>query len=156
MGHVLMIGELVHEKKGKLIMKDQDGIEPMDKTEEKIATIKTIQKENTVQKTAVYDEAAAQTERRRTIAVRVIWYVTGIILVLLAFRFVLALLGANLDNAFANGIFQTSDPFVSPFFGLFGYTVTYGVASLQPIILVAMAVYALVAWGIVKLVTITR
>ena len=36
-----------------------------------------------------------------TLAQRIIWYIAGILLVLLAFRFVLTLLGANPNNAFA-------------------------------------------------------
>lgn len=87
---------------------------------------------------------------------RVVWYVMGVLLILLAFRFVLALLGANLQNGFATFVFNTTYPFVLPFFSLFGYTPTYGVAQLEPSVLVAMAVYALIAWGIVKLVNITR
>lgn len=96
------------------------------------------------------------TNRKRTITVRVIWYIAGLLLILLAFRFVLALLGANLQNGFANFIFSTTYPFVLPFFSLFSYTPTYGVAQLESSVLVAMAVYALVAWGITKLVNLTR
>jgi uncharacterized protein YggT (Ycf19 family) len=96
------------------------------------------------------------TNTKRTIVVRVIWYIEGLLLILLAFRFVLALLGANLQNGFATFIFNTTFPFVRPFFSLFRYTPAYGVAHVEPSVLVAMAVYALVAWGITKLVTITR
>jgi hypothetical protein len=88
--------------------------------------------------------------------VRGIWYVEGLLLVLLAFRFVLALLGANPANAFANFIYATTFPFVAPFFSLFGYTATYGVAQLEVYTLVAMAVYAIAGWGVVKLITIAR
>ncbi|MCY0875581.1 MAG: YggT family protein [Firmicutes bacterium] len=92
----------------------------------------------------------------RTIIIRVIWYIAGLLLILLGFRFVLALLGANLQNGFANFIFSITHPFVLPFFGLFNYTPTYGVVQFEASVLVAMAVYALVAWGITKLVNITR
>lgn len=95
-------------------------------------------------------------KRRQTLIVRGTWYVEGLLLVLLAFRFVLALLGANPHNAFASLIYSTTLPFVSPFFSLFGYSAAYGVARLEVSTLVAMAVYALAGWGIVKLVTITR
>jgi len=88
--------------------------------------------------------------------VRVIWYIAGLLLILLAFRFILALLGANLQNGFATFIFNTTLPFARPFFSLFSYKPTYGVAQLEPSVLVAMVVYALVAWGITKLVNITR
>ena len=91
-----------------------------------------------------------------TLAERIIWYVAGILLVLLAFRFVLALLGANPNNAFANFIYETSHPFVAPFFGLFGYDLQYGVSRFETFTLVAMAVYALIAYGLAKLVTLGR
>ncbi len=80
----------------------------------------------------------------------------GLLLVLLAFRFVLALLGANPVNPFAHFIYATTMPFVSPFFSLFGYSTAYGVSRLEVYTLVTMAVYALAGWGIVRLVTITR
>lgn len=88
---------------------------------------------------------------------RIIWYVAGILLVLLAFRFVLALLGANPNNAFANFIFDTSHPFVSPFFNLFSYDeITTGASRVEIFTLVAMGVYAAVAWGLASLATIGR
>jgi hypothetical protein len=91
-----------------------------------------------------------------TLAERVIWYVAGILLVLLAFRFVLALLGANPNNGFANFIYTVSHPFVAPFFGLFGYNLQYGVSRFETYTLVAMAVYAIVAYGLARLVTLGK
>jgi len=87
---------------------------------------------------------------------RVIWYIAGVLLILLAFRFVFALLGANPNNSFANFIYSTSHPFVAPFFGLFGYDLRYGISRFESFTLVAMAVYALIAWGLVKLVTLRQ
>lgn len=95
-------------------------------------------------------------EPGENVATRVIWYVTGVLLVLLAFRFVFALLGANPSNGFANFIYSVSHPFVAPFFGIFGYNVRYGVTRFEIYTLVAMAVYAVIAWGLVRLVTINR
>jgi len=78
---------------------------------------------------------------------RVIWLAAGILLLLLGFRFVLSLLGANPGNAFANLIYNVSHPFVAPFFGLFHYNnIQYGVSRFEVYTLVAMAVYAAVAW----------
>jgi hypothetical protein len=87
-------------------------------------------------------------------AARVIWYIAGVLLVLLAFRFVLALLGANPSNGFANFIYTASHPFVSPFFSLFGYNLHYGVSRFETYTLVAMLVYAVIAWGLARLATI--
>ena len=91
-----------------------------------------------------------------TLAERIIWYVAGVLLVLLAFRFVLALLGANPDNAFADFIYDISHPFVAPFFSLFGYNLQYGVSKFETYTLVAMAVYLVIAYGLAKLVTLGR
>jgi YggT family protein len=91
-----------------------------------------------------------------TLAERVIWYITGAVLILLAFRFTLAALGANPGNAFANFIYDLSHPFVAPFFSLFGYNMQYGVARFEIFTLVAMAVYAVLGWALARLVTIGR
>lgn len=91
-----------------------------------------------------------------SVAARVVWYIAGVLLVLLAFRFVFALLGANPANSFANFIYTTSHPFVAPFFGIFSYNVRYGISRFETYTLVAMAVYALIAYGIAKLITINQ
>ena len=88
---------------------------------------------------------------------RIIWFVAGVILLLLAFRFVLALLGANTSNSFAQFIYNTSHPFVYPFFNLFSYNnIQYGVSRFEVYTLVAMAVYAAVAWVLSALANIGR
>lgn len=91
-----------------------------------------------------------------SLAARIIWYIVGVLLVLLAFRFVLALLGANPNNGFANFIYSVSHPFVAPFFSLFGYNLRYGVSRFEAFTLVAMAVYAIIAWGLARLATLNR
>jgi len=90
------------------------------------------------------------------LAARIIWYVAGVLLVLLAFRFALALLGANPANQFANFIYSASHPFVAPFFSLFGYNLQYGVSRFETYTIVAMLVYAVIAWGLAKLSTLKR
>jgi len=88
---------------------------------------------------------------------RVIWFVAGVILLLLAFRFVLALLGANTTNSFAQFIYNTSHPFVYPFFNLFNYNnIQYGSSRFEVYTLIAMAVYAAVAWVLAALANIGR
>ncbi len=92
----------------------------------------------------------------QNLATRIIWYITGVLLVLLAFRFVLALLGADPNNGFANFIYSASHPFVAPFFSLFGYNLHYGVSRFETFTLVTMAVYAILAFGLDRLVTINQ
>jgi hypothetical protein len=111
---------------------------------------------NTLQKTTEVREPGVNAEYRQSVAERIIWYITGVLLVLLAFRFVLSLLGANRGNGFADFIYSASQPFVSPFFSLFSYNYDYGVARFELYTLVAMAVYAVVAYGLARLVTLNR
>ena len=87
---------------------------------------------------------------------RLVGFIAGALMILLAFRFILSLLGANRGNAFADFIYSLSYPFVAPFFGLFGYTMRYGVSRFEIETLVAMLVYAVVAFGIVQLIRIAR
>jgi uncharacterized protein YggT (Ycf19 family) len=116
----------------------------------------TTQDGNTVQTTKEASNNKGQKEHKQNVAERVVWYVAGVILVLLAFRFVLSLTGANTTNSFANFIYNTSHPFVAPFFSLFSYKTNYGVSKFEIYTLVAMAFYAVVAYGIAKLATINR
>jgi hypothetical protein len=81
---------------------------------------------------------------------QVIWYILGIIEVVLAFRVLLKLLGANTFSGFTSFIYAISDPFALPFAGILGVT---GISEmvLEWSTLIAMAVYAIVAYGIVAL-----
>lgn len=101
--------------------------------------------------------ATARSEAHGAVlAARIVSYITSVLLVLLGIRFVLALLGANTANAFANFIYAVTYPFVAPFFGLFGYKLEYGVSRFEIDTLVAMVVYALVGYGISRLLTIKQ
>ena len=84
---------------------------------------------------------------------RVVYYILGVIEVLLALRFVLRMLGANAQTTFVQFIYSISAVFMAPFSSIFKTTVTEG-AKFEWSILVAMAVYALVAWGIVALINV--
>lgn len=117
----------------------------------------TTQVGDTVQKTTEVNDSAAKADHQQNVAERVIWYIAGIILVLLSFRFVLALLGANATNGFANFIYSTSHPFVSPFFSLFNYQNNMnGTSQFEIYTLAAIVVYAVIAWGIARLFTLNR
>lgn len=88
------------------------------------------------------------------VAQRIVWYVVGLIITLLALRLILQLLGANQDNGFVDFIYAISGVFAAPFFGMFSYTPSYGVSYFEVSTLVAILIYALIGWGISKLFTI--
>jgi len=87
---------------------------------------------------------------------RVVWYLTGAIIVLLLMRLVLQLLGANDGTGFVSFIYGLSGMFAAPFFGIFSYEPSYGKSYLEVSTVVAIIIYYIVGWGIAKLATITR
>lgn len=101
-------------------------------------------------------ETTRTAEPASVIAARIVWLIAGIIIALLAIRFVLILLGASTGSPFVALVYALSYPFAVPFFGMFNYSMQYGVSRFELSTLVAMAVYALIAWGISRLLTIRR
>lgn len=97
---------------------------------------------------------SARAEHRKTLAEQIVYLIGGILIGLLAIRFILSLLGANRENGFANLIYTLSHPFASPFFGLFNYKEQFGVSRFEIETLVAIAVYALVMAVLARLVTL--
>lgn len=82
-------------------------------------------------------------------AAQIVWFIIGVIVALLALRIVLALLGANLANAFASFIYDITDPFVAPFRGLLQIgEFQAGVSRFELETVVAILVYLLIGWGI--------
>lgn len=80
---------------------------------------------------------------------RVVWYLIGVVIAFLLVRFILALLGANLENPFASFIYAITDPFVVGFRGLLQVgQFQAGVSRFEFETVVAAAVYALIGWGI--------
>ena len=81
-----------------------------------------------------------------TVLARVVWFVFGAIEILIAIRFVLTLLGANAEAGFVKLIYTVSDVFMAPFNAIFSTGRVSG-ATIEWSALVAIAVYALIAWG---------
>jgi hypothetical protein len=81
---------------------------------------------------------------------QIVWYVLGLVEVLLAFRFVLKLLGANASAGFTAFIYNTSIMFVAPFLNVFRITQVEG-SVLEWTTVLAMFVYWVVALGIIKI-----
>ncbi len=84
-------------------------------------------------------------------AVQVVWFLAGLIDVILAIRFVMKLLAANPASGFVSFMYNLSEPLIAPFRGIFG-TPAAGGSVLEPASLVAMVIYSLIAWGVVVLI----
>lgn len=91
------------------------------------------------------------TEVRRpmeAVVAGIVWFIFGVIEVLLALRFVFLLFGANAEAGFVKMIYGLSAVFMAPFSAIFKTQDVAG-ATFEWSVLVAIAIYALLAWGIV-------
>lgn len=86
-----------------------------------------------------------------------IYFVLGVIEVLIGFRLIFKLLGANPENGFVAFLYSMSGIFTAPFSGIFDPFVSTGLSAksvFEPAAVIGMAVYAVSAWGLVSLVRI--
>lgn len=90
---------------------------------------------------------------------RIIYYILSTLEVLFAFRLILKVLGANPESPFVAVIYSITNLFLAPFKGIFRMAVTDGIETksvLEPSLIIAMIVYAAIAWGLVKLIEIIK
>jgi|NGEPerStandDraft_9_1074522.scaffolds.fasta_scaffold02675_2 uncharacterized membrane protein HdeD (DUF308 family) len=91
--------------------------------------------------------------------IKIVYYILGVLEALFAFRLVFKLLGANPNSGFVSFIYAVTQVFLAPFTSIFRTATTQGIetkAVLEPMTIIAMIVYALIAWGIVKLIVIIK
>ena len=81
---------------------------------------------------------------------QIVWYILGIVEILLAFRFILKFLGANAEAGFSSFIYGATHIFASPFLNVFSITRVEG-SVLEWTTLLAMLVYWVIALGVIKL-----
>lgn len=81
---------------------------------------------------------------------QVIWYILGVVEVFLAARIILKLIAANPNSVFTNFVYSISAPLALPFRGVLGTTTSMD-STIEWSTIIAMAVYAVVAVGLVKL-----
>jgi hypothetical protein len=95
-------------------------------------------------------------ERRNTVGKTVdyAWYVLAVLEVFLAARFLFELTAAGPAAGFVKLIYGVTQPFVWPFNGVFG-TPQQGNNVFDTNVLIAMAVYAVIAWGVTRLLVMT-
>ncbi|MES2223772.1 MAG: YggT family protein [Patescibacteria group bacterium] len=81
---------------------------------------------------------------------QIVWYILGLVEILLAFRFVLKLLGANPAAGFSSFIYGITYIFAAPFLNVFSITYVAG-STFEWTTILAMFVYLVVATSIIKL-----
>ncbi|MBE9070871.1 YggT family protein [Leptolyngbya cf. ectocarpi LEGE 11479] len=86
--------------------------------------------------------------------VNFIYYLTGALEILLFLRFILRISGANPENLFASFIYALSTPFIAPFATLFQTPAFDPNHTFDISALIAIGVYALLAWLVARFVWI--
>src|ERR1051325_6288127 len=86
-------------------------------------------------------------------AAAILGLIVGVVDILIAARFLGKLFGASAQTAFVSFIYTVSGPLVAPFQGIFGNGGS-SANSFETADLVAIAVYAVIGWGLVMLVRI--
>lgn len=95
----------------------------------------------------------------QSVAANVVWFIVGTVAVLLGLRFVFKLFGASQSSGFVNALYGFTNILSAPFDSIFGVTrATEGQVDsvFEPSIIVAILVYALIGWGIVKLLNLNK
>ena len=86
---------------------------------------------------------------------QIVWYVLSILEVVLIFRFLLKLTGANASAGFTSFIYNVSYPFAAPFNAVFQRTTVQG-SVFEWTTILAMIVYWIVAIGIINLFLVSK
>lgn len=122
--------------------------------------MQNVVKETVVQRspegTASVAKVSASDTASQTLA-NIIYFIAGLFEIALGFRLVLKVMGANPGSGFVSFIYGFTQLLIMPFRGIFPTAVSSGIevrSVFEPAVLVAMVVYATLAWGIVKLVAI--
>lgn len=117
--------------------------------------VRTTKVVNPAEPVVVEKHPQAVYEQKKTLvrSYQVIWYILGVIEVLLAFRLFLKMLGASPFTGFTNFIYAITLPMVLPFQGIIG-TIGNSNYVFEWASVIAGFVYACVAWGLVYLLNI--
>ncbi len=130
-----------------------------DTTQEEITTVSNESPQQVVRKTTRQVEPQAKGEapqkvyeKKKTIFRfnQVIWYILGFVEVLLVFRTILKILGANQFVGFTSLIYALTTPLVAPFNGILSISVT-GNSVIEWSTIIAAIVYLCIAGGLVYL-----
>lgn len=137
----------------------------LEQREERVVTDQVVQSTAGIeQRERVVTNQAGLEHRERTVhdtgaehqlkllkVTQVVWLFVGVIEALIGLRVFLKLIGANPANDFGGFVYNFAGVFLAPFFGLTG-SPSAGSMVLEVPSLIAMLVYALLGWAIVRFV----
>jgi YGGT family protein len=121
-------------------------INPVDRRED----IRINEDDGVEQREVVTEDVAASQWNTLSWVSGVIWFVFGVLEALIGLRVIFRVIGANPQNPFANFVYSSTALWLAPFANLTSNPAV-GSLVLEITSLMAMIIYALVAWGIVRL-----
>jgi hypothetical protein len=98
-----------------------------------------------------YEDKNLRRSNLRYWTTNVIYFLLGVLEVILGLRFIFRLFGANEDNDFILALYNFSHVFVGPFNNIFNDQTIGSHSVFELSTLVAMLIYALIGWGLVSL-----
>lgn len=128
-------------------------------TKEEVTTINSQSPNQVIRKTTTQTEPEVKGEtpqkvyeKKKTIFRfnKIVWYILGLLEVLLVFRVMLKTLGANSSAGFTSLIYSLTTPLITPFNGILGASVT-GNSTIEWSAIIAAIVYLSIAWGFIYL-----
>lgn len=131
---------------------------------QEVTTVSTNAPEQVVTRTTTVQPPRIRTEHPQKVfekkkaifrSHQIIWYILAIIEVLLGFRMVLQVLGANPTSGFTNLVYALSGPFALPFRGILPLNASGG-SIFEWSTIIAAIVYLVVAYGIIYLLQILK
>lgn len=151
--------DLFHQAHLKSRGSQEDQMEPQIKNNEPKQEVRTTETIQTVRNMEPEQEVGRTGPVKSFPIVKIVYFILGVLEIFLGLRLILKLLGASAGNSFVPFIYNVTRIFVLPFSGIFSTAVTQGAeteAVFEPATIIAMLIYALLAWGIVKLIVILR
>ncbi len=107
-----------------------------------------------MERRAPYPNSSWQRATIRYWAIGIIYFLLGVLEVILGLRWLFRLLGANTESDFIRSLYDLSHIFVAPFNNIFNDQTLGRQGVFEFSTLIAMLVYALIAWGLVTLINL--
>ncbi len=99
----------------------------------------------------VFDDPYARRLNALDRTARILYFIMGVLEVLLALRFLFRIINAETTNGLVNFIYKFTAPFVTPFNGIFNDQTLQRGSIIEISTLLAMALYAILTYGIIQL-----
>lgn len=135
-----------HYEVHETVVRDEGPL-PVDRVERE----EVIRDQGVVRHERVVEDTGAERLAVTSKLISIVWLLAGMLEILLGLRFILKLMAANPAAPFVDFIYSLSAPFLWPFFGITGTPAANNMVLEIPT-LIAMIVYALLAWIVVRVI----